>query len=199
MPDKPFPFRETDKPVQRRRDIPSTTLATKRLSITEALSILPIQIRLPKYVPEGYVLRDSVLFTPQQNDLMRFSTLIFSWVNAGSSTGQALDRLESAESNAEPIVQLPKDTTILYLEIEHPYTPERPQRLVAEGSVEEVQIRGDPAALVRGAWGQVNGQKQWTSGAFTLSWIHQGSVYEISSTGNFLKAEELINIAESIE
>jgi hypothetical protein len=62
-------------------------------------------------------------------------------------------------------------------------------------SVEEVEVNGEPAALVAGTWSADTGQ--WDNqSALTLSWLKDDAMYQLFSPG--ASAEDLIRMAESI-
>lgn len=67
--------------------------------------------------------------------------------------------------------------------------------LVDTDSVEEVEVNGQPAALVGGSWDYDTGR--WNSEvALTLSWMKGEEMYQLHSTG--AATEDLIRMAESI-
>jgi len=62
-------------------------------------------------------------------------------------------------------------------------------------SVDEVEVNGQPAALVAGTWSADTGQ--WDNqSALTLSWLKDDALYQLFSPG--ASAEDLIRMAESI-
>ncbi len=62
-------------------------------------------------------------------------------------------------------------------------------------SVEEVEVNGQPAALVGGSWDYDTGQ--WnTEVNVTLSWMKGEGMYQLHATG--ASVEDLLRIAESI-
>lgn len=72
--------------------------------------------------------------------------------------------------------------------------------VVGPDSVEEVQVNGQPAALLNGVWSGNSDSKEtaWNSDVgLTLTWTIDGVTYELSSPT--LDAATLIQIAESME
>jgi len=66
---------------------------------------------------------------------------------------------------------------------------------VETDDVEEVEVKGQPAALVGGSWNADTGQ--WDSGSdLTLSWMKGDQMYLLRSPG--APADDLIRMAESI-
>jgi hypothetical protein len=66
---------------------------------------------------------------------------------------------------------------------------------VDTASVEEVEVNGQPAALVAGTWSADTGR--WDNqSALTLSWLKGDAMYQLYSPG--ASAEDLIRMAESI-
>jgi hypothetical protein len=67
--------------------------------------------------------------------------------------------------------------------------------VVETDNVHELQVNGQPAALVGGGWDAETGQ--WDSGAdLSLSWMKDEQMYRLSSPGT--PVEDLIRMAESI-
>lgn len=66
--------------------------------------------------------------------------------------------------------------------------------LVETDDVQEVQVDGQPAALVGGSWNADTGQ--WDGSDLTLSWMKGDQMYLLRSPG--APAEDLIRMAESI-
>jgi hypothetical protein len=67
--------------------------------------------------------------------------------------------------------------------------------VVDTADVSEVEVSGQPAALVGGSWNADTGQ--WTSGSdLTLSWMKGEEMYRLSAPGGTV--EDLIRMAESI-
>ena len=67
--------------------------------------------------------------------------------------------------------------------------------LVDTDSVEEVQVNGQPAALVDGGWDADSGQWDRDS-AIILSWMKGEEMYQLHASGT--SVEDLIRMAESI-
>ena len=70
-------------------------------------------------------------------------------------------------------------------------------RTIGPDSTEEVQVNGQPAALVRGIWDY--NTKQWDSPEhLSLFWQLHDVTYELQTIETILSVDQLIRIAESI-
>jgi hypothetical protein len=103
-------------------DEPVTIAPSEKMSLEDASAILPFTIDLPAWVPEGYVLEETVTFVHFEDGVER---IFIQW----RAPQKALLELE--------IEKLP---------------PEESKWLVGLESIEEVLVDGEPAALVRGGW-----------------------------------------------
>lgn len=103
-------------------DEPVTIAPSEKMSLEDASAILPFTIDLPTWVPEGYVLEETVTFVHFEDGVER---IFIQW----RAPQKALLELE--------IEKLP---------------PEESKWLVGLESIEEVLVDGEPAALVRGGW-----------------------------------------------
>ena len=103
-------------------DEPVTIAPSEKMSLEDANAILPFTIDLPAWVPEGYVLEETVTFVHFEDGVER---IFIQW-------------------------RAPQKA-LLELEIEN-LPPEESKWLVGLESIEEVLVDGEPAALVRGGW-----------------------------------------------
>lgn len=103
-------------------DEPVTIAPSEKMRLEEARAILPFTVDLPAWVPESYVLDETVTFVHFDDGVDR---IFVQW----RAPQKALLELE--------IVNL---------------LPEKSNWLVGPESIEEVLINGEPAALVRGGW-----------------------------------------------
>ncbi len=71
--------------------------------------------------------------------------------------------------------------------------------VVGEGSLEEVTINGQPAALITGGWNADTQEWDDAEGAKELRWRDNGVAYSLTMFGNVLTEEAFFAIAESIE
>jgi len=101
---------------------PVTIAPSEKMSLEDASAILPFTIDLPTWVPEGYVLEETVTFVHFEDGVER---IFIQW-------------------------RAPQKA-LLELEIEN-LPPEESKWLVGQESIEEVLVDGEPAALVRGGW-----------------------------------------------
>lgn len=103
-------------------DEPVTIAPNEKMSLEDARAILPFTIDLPAWVPEGYMLEETVTFVHFEDGVER---IFFQWRTSKKAH--------------------------LELEIED-RPPEESNWLVGLESIEEVLVNGEPAALVRGGW-----------------------------------------------
>jgi hypothetical protein len=148
-------------------DGPVTIVSSNEMSLDEARAVLPFTVDLPAWVPEGYVLEETV-------SIPRFL----------DGKGRVFIHWDATQK------------PLLELEIED-HSPEESNWVVGEGSIEEVLVDGEPAALVRGGWNA--DAKQWEDrGQIHLYVSHKGLTYIFSTIGNEISIDELIRIAESL-
>jgi hypothetical protein len=103
-------------------DEPVTIAPSEKMSLEDARAILPFTIDLPAWVPEGYVLEETVTFVHFEDGVER---IFIQW-------------------------RAPQKA-LLELEIEN-LPPEESKWFVGLESIEEVLVDGEPAAMVRGGW-----------------------------------------------
>jgi hypothetical protein len=133
------------------------------------------EISLPAWVPEGFTLDDEVTITD------------FSAGSGDSDVMMSSIRWRSPQP----------DWTSISLNVSKRTSGEPMNWLTGPESVEEVQVNGQPAALVRGSWNA--NAKQWdASGHISLHWQHNGLSYALQTWESEVSTADLIRMAESI-
>lgn len=149
-------------------DEPVTIVKSESMSLVEARETLGMVIDLPSWVPEGYAIQDKV-----------------SVLNLGDGVTRVEIMWNSPENGA------------IMLNIERFPAGSESNWLVGRESVEETLVKGEPAALVRGAWNA--NQKQWdNSNQLSLYWQSGENNYILRGLGEQISAETLIHMAETI-
>jgi hypothetical protein len=147
-----------------------TTVPSDTMSLAAAREILPFGIALPEWLPEGYTLTDEIRVTRFTEPGTVFAEIAFKNDEAGSGFGLNIQYREDSQAW---------------------------QQIIGLDSIEEVQINGQPAALVRGIWNYDT--KQWDNPEhISLFWQHHDVTYELSTIETALSVDQLIRIAESI-
>jgi cation diffusion facilitator CzcD-associated flavoprotein CzcO len=135
------------------------------LPLAEAQAKLPYSISLPAWAPEGFKMGTSV-------------------------------RISHFPGAAAPQVTTTwygSDTDMGHIELT--IYGQRIDWLVETNDVQEVQVNGQPAALVEGGWDADTGQ--WNrEAARMLNWMKGNEMYQLHSPG--VSVEDLIRMAESI-
>lgn len=146
-----------------------TLVPEERLPIEQARARVPFEILLPEWMPEGYVMSQTVRISyfpyKPTNGTNPFTHL--SWVKSTDGGGQI-----------ELAMSLPVNWVV---DLDH---------------VQEVEVNGQPAGLTGGSWNYDTGSWDTTYGDLTLTWIAGDVMYRLSSSS--VTPEELIRIAESI-
>lgn len=145
-------------------DGPVTVAPSDEMSLEEARAVLPFNIDLPAWVPEGYMLEETVR-------IMYFD----------DSVGRVFIRWRAPRASLElEIVDLPRGDS---------------RWLVGPGSIREVLVNGEPAALVRGGWRSET--KRWDNPAILHLYVtHEGQTYVFSAMETHISVDELIRVAE---
>ena len=149
------------------------------MTLEKAQAVLPFTFNLPTWTPEGYWLNPSVKVykTYTENDSIQIE-----WLKTGFTT-----------ENHEDYVQQMALTAM-------PEQEEYPAAKVGVGSVSEIKINDQPAALIRGAWELFN--KNWNGDATQLTWARNGVRYVLAvgfiEPATVISDEDVIRIAESI-
>jgi hypothetical protein len=138
------------------------------MSVAEAQQ--RIAFGLPIWIPEGFRLHEDVAVLESEKSLVAYVR----WENAEG----VLFSLRAEQPLSPDTIEAPLD--------------------VAEGSVEEVQVNGQPAALVRGAW---NGDSRvWGHSRIrTLQWAHEGIRYSLSAGLDVMTEQDMLRLAESLQ
>jgi hypothetical protein len=143
-------------------------LPKKTMTLEDALQTFSTDIQMPTYLPEGYVLlEDEVKVVGSGNNADNF--IIIRWKNQNDSRQHVISLMIKQQNESGGF-------------------------LVGPGSVTEVSINGQPAALTQGAWSYDT--KQWSDMPHfqVLHWIKDGMVYQLLGDD----ASELIKMAESL-
>lgn len=133
------------------------------MPLAEARAQLPFAFGRPAWTPEGFALRDEVEAV-LPSDSSSYAAVRLTWQNADE---EMITLQASVNAGAGP-------------------------QLSGVGTVEQVQVRGQPATLTR------LGLKSAPRG-LSLSWSQNGVNYALTAEGGVLSAEELIRVAESIQ
>jgi hypothetical protein len=156
---------------------PEKLFPEQKVTLAQAQESFPASFSLPAYVPQGMV------FNPEDVTLMNSPKYDVAYVymyweiqredrSMGRIGLRVFHRLEQAQ-------------------------PGQGDWIVGPGSVEEVQINGQPAGLVRGAW-DYNSQQWGAEDLLQLTWEKDGIQYYLSSTESTASVEELVKMAESM-
>lgn len=147
------------------------------VSLAEARTTLPFELRLPAWAPDGYVLQEDEvrIWRPQPPvSGIEPQSVTLTWRNPAYDQGIRL------------CIAYPASTWANWL-VGH------------ESTVEEIVINGQPAALVRGAWEDGEWRPELD---MTLLWVPEGSAasYSLSAMPRFtqVSVEDLIRMAESV-
>ncbi len=148
---------------------PVTTVPGSTMSLKDARAGLPFTIDLPSWVPEGYLLEETVSMLHLEDGVDR---VFIQW----HSARQTFPNLE---------LQIVDQS------------PGKSNWAVGMGSVEEVLVNGEQAALVHGGWNVDT--KQWDNPEIlTLLVPHNNQTYIFSTIAKGISVDELIRVAESL-
>lgn len=148
-------------------DEPVTIVPGDNMSLEEARAVLPFTVDLPAWVPEGYRLEETV--TVQHFESGLENVLIFWNAPGKASLTFVVENRPSGESKV----------------------------IVGPGSIEEVLVHGEPAALVRGGWNADS--KQWEErGNLQLYFGYGPLTYTLLAVESDIPVDELIRMAESL-
>ena len=154
----------------------ATIIPERVVSLAEARAMLPFELRLPAWAPDGFVL---------QEDQVRI------WLHTSGTERQTVSFTWLDPTHPQSIH--------MYIDIDHPASSWGQWLVGSESSVEEVVINGQPGALVRGGW--ENGQWQ-SERNMALLWQPEGAeaTYMLFCTTQFTQVtlEDLIHMAESV-
>ena len=149
---------------------PVQTIPFDQYSFEGVANELPFEISLPSWMPEEFEIIPTVKVSRFNNQ-----TAVTAYIDWKPSSGP-----------------------ILTLIIQHRLDGENVGLIVGEGSVEEILVNGEPAALVRGGWNADIQQWDFNIKALTLSWQYNGQTYRLQGIEDNISVDELIKIAESI-
>ncbi len=145
-------------------------ISPRLVSLAEAQNLFGDKLALPAWVPVGFTLKDEVQIYGDGDVPVGIE---LTWEN--TSSHRSID-LYLAYSTQDFV----------------------PTEIVGTGSVEEVLVNGEPAALVRGAWNSTT--HEW--GATELVHLHwaKGEVaYQLLMGEGTIPIEDLVRMAESME
>lgn len=142
-------------------DATAESVSLTTMSLSEAQATLPFVFSLPTWTPEGFTLQDEVDVVLPTNS-SAYSTAILTWRNANE------DEITLQVS--------PTDQT---------------SSLTGSGSVEQIQVNGQPATLIR------RGPKE-TPGRLSLRWEWNGLTYLLSGNEEVVSREKLVRMAETV-
>ena len=150
------------------------------MTLEKAQAVLPFTFNLPTWTPEGWWLNPSVKVykTYAKNDSIQIE-----WLKTGFT----------AENHEDYVQQMALTAT--------PEQEEYPAAKVGVGSVSEIKINDQPAALIHGGWELFN--KNWNGkGATQITWERNGVRYVLAAgfiePATVVSDEDMIRIAESI-
>ncbi len=133
------------------------------IPLADARPHLPFAFELPAWTPEGFALQDEVEAVLPA-DSSSYASVLLTWQNAEE---EMITLQASVNAGAG-------------------------SQLTGVGTVEQVQVNGQPATLTR--LGLKSAPRR-----LSLSWGHDGVTYTLTAEGGVLSAEELIGMAESIQ
>jgi hypothetical protein len=167
-----FSFKETDQFPEIRKN--TIYLHGELVSLEQAKTMVSYTLRIPTWVPAGFIVDKDVRVTKDEDV---GGTRIF--VPAVPVT------ITWRRGQGIPIA----------LTQQLANGPVGPGQ-VGPGSVEEVKVHGEPAALVRGVW---NAQTQtWSQSSQTLFWRKDGIDYSLDAPLD-ITTNDLVRIAESLQ
>jgi hypothetical protein len=138
--------------------------------LEEALDRFPVVVRLPGWMPEGFLLNEPAEVILSEDPPLH--AIHLRWTHAVRASQIGL-KIEYAPGSEDWLTAIGQD------------------------SLEPVQVLGEPAALVRGIWNPET--HTWELPGFvTLYWRRGGLSYQIQTLDPDLSVEDLVRIAESI-
>jgi len=139
------------------------TAESVSIPLADARAHLPFAFELPAWAPEGFALQDEVEAVLPA-DSSSYASVLLTWQNADD---EMITLQASVNAGAG-------------------------SQLTGVGTVEQVQVNGQPATLTR------LGLKSAPRG-LSLRWGQDGVTYTLTAEGGVLSAEELIGMAETIQ
>jgi hypothetical protein len=149
---------------------------------------LPFELRLPAWVPEGFVLNhDEVIFGGQKG---------FRLIE-----GTRVPGLDDTDLPRTAILVWEKDGQVafaLLVSQDRADAKDNPIQVGSLKDVQEVEIHGNPAPLVKGTWELKSGATfTWKAEGLTLFWQWNGLAYQLMCS-DLVSSDDLVRIAESI-
>lgn len=155
-----------------------TQFNTLFVSLDKAQSDLPFRFGVPAWAPEGFVPNDqvSVLLPAGDSDLSHATNVYLTWLG-------------------------PSGTAKIWLVAQPSFLLECPECAVPVGpeSLEELEVNGSPASLVRGAWNDQTQQWDSSGGLINLRWSGGDIIYLLTGIEPMVSVDDLVRMAESIK
>ncbi len=167
-----FTFKETEQFPDLGKN--AIYLQGQMVSLDQAREMAPYALKVPAWVPAGFIMDKDVLIHKDEDVggtriLVRAVPVTMTWRH-----GQGVPIALTQELASGPV---------------------GPGQ-VGPGSVKEVKVHAEPAALVRGVW---NAQTQtWSESSQTLFWRQDRTDYRLSAPLD-ISANDLVRIAESLQ
>lgn len=165
-----FSFKETDQFPELGKN--TIYLQGQMVSLDQAREMAPYSLKVPTWVPAGFAMDKEVRITKDEEVggtriIVRAVPVTITWRRG---PGVPIGLTQELASDFGP-------------------------GQVGPGSLEEVKIHGEPAALVRGVW---NAQTQtWSQSSQTLFWRREGVDYRLSAPLD-ISTNALVRMAESL-
>ncbi|MFO7698967.1 MAG: hypothetical protein R6X16_17695 [Anaerolineae bacterium] len=148
----------------------ATIVAPELMSLQASRTAVPFDFSIPTRVPDGWVMDDQV----RVNDLGSGPFVELVWTNAGRG---------NLTLSARSVAQAHGLST---------------STLVGTSDVREVEIGGQPAALVTGGWDHDSREWAWPE-VMTLYWTSADTEYALSTSDPAVTEAELMAMAESAQ
>jgi len=162
-------------------DDPSRTgpLTSTYLGLEEARSTLPFEFGLPSWLPDGFQMQGDVMVI----------------------TGEGQEGQSSASNVYVTWVRVSQGVEARIILIAQPsWIGDCPECAVPVGpaSIEETSVRGAPAAIIRGYWDVESQSWKTEPRNIALRWSDGDIHYYLHSIEDYVSAEDLMKVAESI-
>lgn len=148
----------------------ATIVAPELMSLQAARTAVPFDFSIPTLVPDGWVMDEQV----RVNDLGGGTFVELVWTNSGRGN-LTLSARSIAQADGSPA-----------------------NTLVGMSDLREVEIGGQPAALVMGGWDHDSREWAWPE-VMTLYWTSADTAYALSTVDPAVTEAELKAMAESAE
>lgn len=165
-------YKETDQVAP--MTLSAVTIQGKNVSLDEARSLVPYDLKVPTWVPSGFVMeKDLQIVTKEDLPMKRVSNwsvpVTMVWRDRDN---RAIVLTEQLASGVGPIQ-------------------------VGKESVQEVKINGQPGALIGGMWDGASGTWRYPN-MLSLMWLDERLVYKLYSSSSVISVGDLIRMAESL-